>query len=166
MPAIRQHRIRRAAILTAAVAALPLLTGCAIVQNLIGGGGIPDGESDVFTLEVGDCLDDSGDTEVLSVPVVDCSEPHDLEAYLARDMDGGDYPGADAVEKFGDETCGNAFEEFAGVPEAETTLTWTYYSPLEEGWANGDREILCLAGDTEGKVSGSLEGSGADYALQ
>jgi Septum formation len=135
------------------------------VQNLVGGGDIPAGESDVFALEVGDCLDDAGDTEVLSVPVVDCSEPHDLEAYFARDMDDGDYPGPEAIQEFGDDTCGAAFEDFVGLPESETTLTWTYYSPLEDGWANGDREILCLAADTEGTVTGSLEGAGADHPL-
>jgi hypothetical protein len=133
------------------------------VQNLVGGNAIPEGESDVFAIEVGDCLDDSGDTEVLSVPIVDCSEPHDLEAYLAEDMEGSEYPGAEAVEAFGDETCGAAFEDFIGVPERDTSLSWTYYSPLEEGWAGGDREILCLAGDANGPVAGSLEGAGADY---
>lgn len=147
------------------LATIPGLAGCAAVQGVLGGDDVPDGETDVFSIGVGDCLDDNGDTEVLSVPVVDCADPHDFEAYLAKDMDDGDYPGPDAVTAFGDATCAQAFEDFVGAAEADTSLAWTYYSPLEDGWANGDREILCLAGDSNGQVTGSIEGAGIDYPL-
>lgn len=157
-------RLRSTAVLALLVIALPALVGCSALQDVVGTD-VPEGETDVFTIQVGDCLDDAGTTEVQSVPVVDCASPHDFEAYLAADMPKGEYPGSAAVTEFGDATCGRAFTEFTGVTEAETSLTWTYYSPLEEGWASGDREILCLAGDTNGKVTGSLEGAGAEYPL-
>lgn len=48
---------------------------------------------------MGGCLND-GDVsgEVDTVPVVDCSDPHDSESYASIIMDEGDFPGADEVD--------------------------------------------------------------------
>ena len=157
---------RRVVGLVLVVSAGSTLVGCSALSGILGGDAIPEGETDVFTLKVGDCLNDSGESEVTSVAVVDCTQPHDYEAYLSAKMDDGAFPGDDAVATFGDEACGAAFEAFIGAPEAETSLSWTYYSPLAGSWAGGDRETLCLATDLNGKVSETLQGAGPRYPFE
>ena len=33
-----------------------------------------------------------------------------------------------------------------------------YLYPVEQSWAAGDREVVCLAGSDKGKLTGSLKG--------
>jgi len=146
-------------------AASIVLAGC----SLLGGGGgdtttdTPTGEgesTDVFTIKVGDCLNDGGvDGEVSEVPTVDCAEPHDSEAYKSIIMEDGDYPGEDAVLSQADTDCNAAFTDFVGVTYDESVLTFAYYYPTEASWEQGDREILCLIYDEAGKTTGSLAGA-------
>jgi hypothetical protein len=140
------------------------LAGC----SLLGGGGTPgtdtptgEGDNtDVFTIKVGDCLNDGGvEGEVSEVPTVACTEPHDSEAYASIIMDDGDFPGDQAVEDKAIADCTTEFNGFVGLDYQESTLDFAYYYPTEESWANGDREILCLIVDPAGQVTGSLAGA-------
>ena len=138
------------------------LAGC----SLLGGNpgtDTPTGEgdsTDVFTIKVGDCLNDGGtEGEVSEVPVVDCAEPHDSEAYASILMDDGDFPGDSAVEDQAISDCTSEFNSFVGLDYQESTLDFAYYYPTEQSWANGDREILCLIVDPAGQVTGSLAGA-------
>lgn len=154
-----------AAIAVAGVA----LTGCSMLGQITNqterdeNGEVVAGndDADVFSIKVGDCLEDASFSgEVMDVPIVPCSEPHDAEAYLSSLLPDGDFPGDEAVQAEADEACaGAAFEEFVGLPFEESTLSYTYLSPTEASWAAADREILCMVLDPAGKTEGSLEGS-------
>jgi hypothetical protein len=140
------------------------LAGC----SLLGGGSTPgtdtptgEGEdTDVFTIAVGDCLNDGGvEGEVSSVKKIECAEPHDSEAFASIKMDDGDFPGDTVVTDKAIADCTTEFNTFVGLDYQESALDFAYYYPTEESWANGDREILCLIVDPAGKVEGSLAGA-------
>ena len=146
-----------AAITLAAVS----LSGCSIISGLLGG------ESDVFSLEVGTCYNDYGDeTEIATVPIVDCAKLHDNEIYARSDIAGDEFPGDTAVQEEADTVCYDAFEEFVGLSYDDSkTLYYSTLYPTTESWDEGDREILCgiTKYDEEGidivQVTGTLEGS-------
>jgi hypothetical protein len=157
---------------TALVGAALLLAGCSQITDLFGGpqavrdaqsGEVTDaGQMDVFTLSVGDCLNDTGSTdEVFDVPVVPCSDPHDYEVYYDYTLPSGEYPGEEAVFAAAEADCPAQFESFVGLPYDESTLIFSYYVPTAESWAGqGDRVVSCLIGDGAGQVTGTLAGSG------
>lgn len=118
-------------------------------------------EIDVFELRVGDCLDgfSEGD-EISRVRAVPCSADHSDEVFAAAEMSGEDYPGDDAVADFADEACVMEFEQFVGTAWEESELDYGYLVPTESSWAEGDREVLCIIGDPESDVTGSLENAG------
>jgi len=125
-----------------------------------------DGDAqDIFTIKVGDCINDSAAGEsVTTVPTVDCAEPHDSEAYKSIVLDEGDFPGDTEIQTQADDGCAAAFEDFIGVSYDESIVNLNYYYPTAETWETGDREILCLARDTDGdgneiQTTGSLEGA-------
>lgn len=151
---------RTLAIATLAAASLAL-AGCSLLgnpepQETSGAGE----DQDVFSIKVGDCLNDGGATgEVSTVPTIACSEPHDSEAFASILMDDGDFPGDQAVQDEAVAECTIEFETFVGVDYDSSELDFAYYFPTEESWANGDREILCLIVDPDGQSTGSLEGA-------
>ncbi|MCR2800548.1 MULTISPECIES: septum formation family protein [unclassified Microbacterium] len=117
---------------------------------------------DVFAIRVGDCLNTSeltGETELESVPVVPCEEPHEDEVYHAFDVEGSEYPGTDALAAEADETCIAEFGTFVGTPWEESALEYWPMYPSEQSWAGGDREILCIAYDPSQLVTGTLAGA-------
>lgn len=139
------------------------LAGCSLLP---GGGNTTtdtgdDGQTvDVFTIAVGDCLNDGGvEGEVSEVVKVDCAEEHDSEAYASIIMDDGDFPGDAVVEDQAISDCTTEFNSFVGLDYQSSVLDFAYYYPTEASWGNGDREILCLIVDPAGKVTGSLEGA-------
>ncbi len=142
-------------------AASVALAGCSLIGGLTGTG-TSTGEgtdTDVFTIKVGDCLND-GDAggEVSTVPTVDCAEPHDSEAYASIIMDDGDFPGTEAVDDQAVSGCTAEFAPFVGLDYESSAYDFSYYYPTEESWASGDREILCLIVDPDGQTTGSLAG--------
>jgi hypothetical protein len=157
--------LRRSLTVLAVGAASLALAGCSLLGNITGGNtdtgdGGTGTDVDVFTIAVGDCLNDGGvDGEVTTVPTVDCAEPHDSEAYASILMPDGEFPGDSVVEDFAVEECTAAFDSFVGLAYADSTLSFSYYYPTAESWTNGDREILCLLVDPAGQVTGSLKGA-------
>lgn len=139
------------------------LAGCSLLGNVGNDTQAPSGEgdsTDVFTLEVGDCLNDAGvEGEVSEVPTVPCSEPHDSEAYASILMADGDFPGDDVVDDQAVSDCTTEFDAFVGLDYQTSALDFAYYFPTEASWEQGDREILCLIYDPAGKVTGSLQGA-------
>lgn len=154
---------RTLAVLTLGAASLAL-AGCSLLGGITNPGtDTPTGEgdsTDVFTIKVGDCLNDGGTEGTVSeVPVVDCAEPHDSEAYASIIMEDGDFPGDTAVEDKAIADCTTEFESFVGLAYDASTLSFAYYYPTSESWDQGDREILCLITDPAGKITGSLKGA-------
>ena len=103
-------------------------------------------DQDVNVLVVGDCLNEmevSHDDSVSTVPIVDCSEPHDLEVYYGNSLDRDlEYPGREEVVELVDEGCYEAFETFVGIPAEQSALVTQTLFPLEEGWDLGERDYL------------------------
>lgn len=151
-----------------AVSALAL-SGCSVIESIFPAQAERDadtqevkteGEADVFTMKVGDCLDNQEADEVETIPAVPCDQPHDLEAYYSFDLEDADeYPGQTAVTDLADEGCYNAFPDFIGISYEESSYDFTYFFPTTESWTNGgDREIMCLIGSADEKTTGSLAG--------
>jgi len=117
--------------------------------------------AEVLDLKVGDCLDKSelaGD-EVTSVETKECTEPHDAEVFASVEHADGEYPGRTAVEKQAREECTAKFQEFVGVPYAESKIYFSTLSPTKESWDKADdRSSLCILLSEE-PVSESLQGS-------
>jgi Septum formation len=143
------------------------LTGCSLLGNIGGGNEAANGtdapvgaDTDVFTVKVGDCLNDGEvEGEVSSVKAVDCTEPHDSEAFKSISMDDGEFPGETAVDEAAVSGCTAAFAGFVGLDYESSAFDFSYYFPTEGSWGEGDREILCLIVDPNGKTTGSLEGA-------
>jgi len=122
------------------------------------------GEVGVFRLQVGDCVaetDIDADDVFDSLPVVPCSEPHQLEVYHAFDLADGDYPGDSEVFEQAAEGCLAAFRGFVGVDFSQSVYDVTPIRPTAESWAEiDDREVLCALFEGEGILrTGSAEGS-------
>lgn len=120
-------------------------------------------EADVFSITVGDCINDPEDTEaveVQSVEAVPCTDPHDNEAYYAEDLPDGDFPGEDEVQAAAEEICLREFEAFVGLSYEESRLGAFPFTPTQESWEAGDdREVLCMVYDAAGEpLVGSVEG--------
>ncbi|MEZ5096925.1 MAG: septum formation family protein [Nocardioides sp.] len=119
-------------------------------------------------IELGDCLDDDqmaglerGSTtqaEVMTVELVPCDQPHQFEAYVVEDLAGGDYPGADSVQKQTQRRCAAAFKSFVGTGLRRSDLEVAYYFPVEQAWP-GDREIVCMLSEPDHATTGSLRDS-------
>ena len=148
--------------LALATLALPTLAlgGCSVVNDALG-----DGEAGVFTLVVGDCLNDADETgDVSTVPIVPCEGPHDSEVYASVMMDDPEYPGEEATIAAADAACRLKFADFVGIPVDDSIYSYATLYPTSDSWSGGDREILCriaLLSD-DGRVtpvSGSLAGS-------
>ncbi len=161
----------RALAIVALSAAGLALSGCSLLPSFTGGGTATRDDSgevvegnddtDVFTLQVGDCLNDSTASETVeTIPTVPCAEPHDSEIYASVIMEGDTFPGSDAVIAEADAACLDAFAGFVGVEYADSLYYYSYYFPTEGSWAGGDREILCTIYDEAGQVTGSLQNIG------
>jgi Septum formation len=120
-------------------------------------------EVGVDALEVGDCVNDAtlrGEGRVVTVDLVPCGQPHDLEVYANATMPGGDFPGDQAVERFGDRSCVARFREYVGIPFRDSEFDYYFYWPSEDSWNAGDRVVTCAVVDADGgKLTGSVRGA-------
>ena len=149
--------VRNTCLAVLSACAAVALSACGLVQSFLGTG-------NVMELQVGDCFTESemetamSDTEVNDIPLVDCAESHDSEFFHSEILPDGDYPGQDELWAQAEELCeGEAFTEFIGVEWNESEIYASFLTPMEQGWALGDREILCYAVSME-PVTGSLQG--------
>lgn len=164
-----KFRTRALAVTVVAVAGLAL-SGCSLLNQITNGtdrdddGNVtnPNDDADVFSILVGDCLNDADSSgAVTTAPIVLCDEPHDSEAYASIQLDDGDYPGDTTVSDAADSLCYDAFEPFVGVASENSKYDFTYYVPTERGWnERDDREVLCTIFDPDGRTTGSLKGVG------
>jgi hypothetical protein len=116
---------------------------------------------EVFTLDVGTCFDDTDETEISSVPEVDCSDPHDNEVFAVLEYSGSDtYPGSEAMNDAAQDLCIDAFEEYVGLPYEESEFEVFPITPTEGSWDGGDREIICALYNLDfSKLTGSMRGA-------
>ncbi len=134
---------------------LLLLTG--LVALLLGCG---PGEGDVFSLEVGQCLEDPGDRAGIDqVEVVPCDAPHDFEVFALVDLPDGPYPGEDQVVERARDACTGRFAAYVGVEEATSALASAFLVPDEDGWEDGDRQVVCLLYEPDQRLDSSMRGA-------
>jgi hypothetical protein len=159
----------RALALVVVTAAALALSGCTMIGQMLNttprdANGTPTAantNADVFTIKVGDCLNDATSTgTVTTAPIVPCSQPHDSEAYKSVKMTDGAFPGADAVTAQANEACANAFPTFIGIAYDDSDLSISYYFPTKESWnGRNDRQIMCTVYDDGVKTTGTLKGA-------
>ncbi|WP_431071754.1 DUF2510 domain-containing protein [Microbacterium phyllosphaerae] len=111
-------------------------------------------------LEVGHCLPlVEWEDEVYDLPVVPCDQPHTDEVYFIFDAPDGDFPGDAELQTLATERCDPAFEEFIGIPYADSELDNYWFVPTETSWKRAnDRAIQCIVFSYE-DVTGTLEGA-------
>jgi hypothetical protein len=162
------HPRTRALTLVVVAAAALALSGCTMFGQLLNqtprdASGTPTAantNADVFSIKVGDCLDDGSSTgTVTTAPIVPCSQPHDSEAYRSVKMTDGAFPGANAVTAQANGSCADAFPDFIGIAYDDSDLSISYYYPTKDSWANGDREIMCTVYNDGVKTTGTLKGA-------
>jgi hypothetical protein len=108
---------------------------------------------------VGTCFDD---TE--GYPEMPCDGPHDAEVYARLAYpDQAVYPGSGAFESWAEPVCYARFEGYTGIRYEESSLDFGYLYPGGEGWAGGDREVICYLFDPSGDLTGPV-GTGTGTA--
>ncbi|WP_449408593.1 septum formation family protein [Microbacterium maritypicum] len=111
-------------------------------------------------LEVGQCMPYvEWEEDLYEVPVVPCDEPHTDEVYLTFDVEDGDFPGDDELNRIAEERCLSEFETFVGYSYAESELDFYWSVPTQRTWRWDDREVLCVAYSYD-DVTGTLKGAG------
>ena len=124
-----------------------------------------DSES-VFNLRPGDCFDDvieDGEfaQESETLPMVDCEDPHDNEAYALYDMADGPFPGQAVIDDEAIAKCVPLFEDYVGSDYETSRLDVWWIFPTTESWNDGDREVACVLYDLDlNKLTGSMANSG------
>lgn len=118
---------------------------------------------DVFTLKVGSCFNEESDSvegeQISSIPMRECSEPHQNEVFFIHNLPDAEKVPSDAeVEQQLNDFCIPAFEQFTGVAYDDSELEIGYFSPSAQSWGTGDRELVCYVAEPDSKmVSQSLK---------
>lgn len=115
-------------------------------------------QADVFSLKVGDCLNDTTGIFIEDVPLVDCAAEHDLEVFDEFSTSAGAFDPI-ALGDEADAGCTARFESFIGISYDASTLDVVSYKPTAESWMTGDRLISCMVEDPSVKTVGSLRGA-------
>ncbi len=118
----------------------------------------------VFSLEVGQCFEDSINltaTEVQNVNITDCKNPHLNEVYEVTELPAGNYPLL-SIERTVAEICYDAFELYVGEIYEYSIYEIGAIWPTKESWEKAnDREITCYLYDMQEKLKlGTAANSG------
>ena len=116
----------------------------------------------VFTLDVGDCLQDLGQLRSIGdVDIVDCDEAHVNEVFYLFDIAESEFPGIDETNTIAEEGCLELFEDYVGRDFASSILNIRFLTPSPATWDLGDREVICILFHLDGELlTGSARGSG------
>jgi hypothetical protein len=138
-----------------------MLVVCLMVAACGGGGEEVVGGQSVFEMEVGMCFDDVDSDEVTDVPVIECSEPHDNEAFSLLEYTGStEFPGQAAINEGAQELCIAEFEEYVGLAYLDSALEVFPITPTAASWEEGDREIICALYNLDlSKLTTSMRGA-------
>ncbi|MFF5792287.1 septum formation family protein [Paeniglutamicibacter sp. NPDC012692] len=158
--------IRSIKTIFAVIAGTTMLAGCSLLPapeapRNEAGAIEKEARADVFSLKLGDCINEPGKEEISDVKVVPCSEPHQLEVFHEFTLVEDKFPESDeAMEKLILSTCDPVYESFVGRSYEDSKLEYTSMQPTKLSWDEGDRTVHCLIGKGDlSKVTGSLKGS-------
>ncbi len=107
----------------------------------------------VFAMQDGDCFMIPSEEFVTSVEAVPCTDPHDAQKFATVRVPYTGLYEEMAVLESAWEACGERFESFVGVPYSDSALYIDAFTPTEEGWAQSDRDALCLIVPETGTVA-------------
>jgi len=100
------------------------------------------------------------------VEVVACGLAHDRQAVGAiddPDPAGARYPGPDALQKFAEEHCRQAFARFVDLPGEQIGLVAADLVPTEDVWRRGSRHVVCAVARPDGRrIAGSVTDNSTD----
>ena len=102
-------------------------------------------------LKVGDCISDANSRtgDVTTFDGVKCDEPHDGEVYTLIKLKGGDkakIPSEAFINGKGQRGCRARLRRQATAKQfRDSRLGFKFVYPTPESWAEGDREITCVA---------------------
>ena len=162
--------LRRVAVVGAAVMLAAGLSGCSVLNSVLGNGGGDAPRDDkskvtesssigIFNLKLGDCkMSDTG-TTISETDVVPCDKPHDEEVFYEFTLEGAEYDSA-AIDAEVEKCAGEAFTTFIGVAFDDSSLDVSYMTPTKETWDSmNDRLVQCIVSDPAGQTTGSLKGA-------
>ena len=110
-----------------------------------------EGTIDAADLKVGDCISDANSRtgDVTTFDAVSCDEPHDGEVYTLIRLPGGPdaQPPSEAfINGKGQRGCRARLRRQATAKAfRDTRLGFKFVYPTPESWADGDRDITCVA---------------------
>lgn len=117
------------------------------------------GEISATALKVGDCVNNLKDSnDVLSLPGVPCTQPHEGEVFAVFDLPPGDYPGQAAVDEQVSTQCNSRLTAYSPGAQDDSSVGLFSVYPLEQNWVRGDREVVCIATAKSGTTTGSIKG--------
>lgn len=124
---------------------------------IVDGGGVG-----AFVLQEGDCFLEPDAGLVQSVEAVPCSEPHDAEVFSNIVLEGGAFPGDDALGETASDRCVADFDAYVGTPYMDSALDVSWLAPSEQSWTSiNDTTITCLVVTMDGSQrTASAENSG------
>lgn len=113
-------------------------------------------------LEVGMCLVAPAGDVIAGLNAIACDLEHDLEILAVVDVDtGGDYPSREALEEATYTVCtGPTFEAYVGRPYDSSEIYVEAMTPTPESWVGGNRNAVCALYVPDGRLTGSVQGSG------
>jgi Septum formation len=108
-------------------------------------------------MKVGDCISavPTG-AEVMTLPTVDCAQPHAGEVFAVLDMPDGAYPGGSTIAEWQNK-CPAELGKFAPNALTDDSVGVYVLYPTQDTWGKGDRAITCIA-TLDPKRAGSLKG--------
>lgn len=113
-------------------------------------------------VEVGACTNQDLSASVGEIDTVDCAESHTAEVFAVFDLEGDEFPGAEEIAQSASEGCnGDRFEDYVGVPYAESEIFSAPLAPTEQTWNDADdRTVICFAVTADGSATeGSVKGA-------
>lgn len=107
-------------------------------------------------LKVGDCITDvPTSSRVLTLPTVDCNQPHGGEVYAVLTMPDGKYPGTSVIDEWQNK-CPEELQSFSPDAMTDDSVGVFVLYPTQETWDQGDRSVQCIA-TLDPKRSGSIK---------
>jgi hypothetical protein len=100
---------------------------------------------------VGECYDPILQRTIgslLAMRIIECDEPHLSELLGIGEIDAAEdveWPGQVEVDIDAEDICRTIFRQYVGVSFERSRINMIYFSPNEETWASGDREVWCVA---------------------
>lgn len=117
------------------------------------------GDVSAFSLKVGDCLNGLKESDnISSLPAVPCDQPHEGEVFAMIQLPDGAFPGDAKISTDAGDRCSAAFETYAPSSVSDEKIELFYLQPTQLSWAQGDREITCVATDPTQPRTGSIKG--------